>query len=298
MMPSPIAESPAREAASSQGDPAPAPVHSPLAQDSVIPTPLVAPTPESEAAPTSPQGYVPPPLLDSAAVGPGGFTDEVDELPQPQVIRDPSFVQPESTETEGYQPMLDPKAPGEEMVESPVEEAFAELPVEAATPVPELQVEAATAEPQVAPTVTDAPVEIAITERGDAVPEVVSVQPVTPTEPVGEAASYFDLPVQEEPILVPPVVEANTLVGGASAPIPQEQSRGLDSAGDVTPPHRMPTPQPSAPGASIYPIPVYDVHEVWGGAPRKDAEGQRSTISSMNGDASHRSRASSIRFVS
>jgi hypothetical protein len=87
------------------------------------------------------------------------------------------------------------------------------------------------------------------------------------------------------------------LAGGVSTPVPQEQSRGLDHAGDVAPPHRMPTPPPSAPGASIYPMPVYDVHEVWGGAPQKDAEEQRS-IPSMNGDASHRSRASSIRFVS
>ena len=302
-VPSPIAESPAREAESSQADPAPAPAPapapSPLAQDPVIPTPPTAPTPEPEAAPTSPQGYVPPPLLDSSAVGPGGFTDDVDELPQPQVIRDPSFVQPEPTETEGNPPVLGTEAVGEEMVESPVEETFAERMVEATAPEPEPQVEVVEVGPQVAPVVADAPAEVVVAERAVAVTdvqEVVSTQPVTPAEPVGEAASYFNLPVQEDPMLVTPAAEATTVEGGA---IPQEQSRGLDHEEGIIPPRGMstPPPQPLAPATSIYPMPVYDVHEVWGGASRKDAEEQRSTIPSMNGDASIKSRASSIRFV-
>jgi len=309
-VPSPIAESPAREAASSQGDPASAsaPVPSPLAQDPVIAAPLAVSTPESEVAPTSPQGYVPPPLLDSSAVGPGGFTDEVDELPQPQVIRDPSFIQPEPTEAERYQPILVTEASSGDMVDSPVEETFAErLEATASVPVvPEPQVETTADE------LTDAPAEVAVTERAVAVSdiqEVVPTQPTTPAEPVGEAASYFNLPAQEEPIPAPPVVEerteafetaveAITLVGGVSASIPQEQTRDLDHAGGIiTPPHRMtPPPQQSARAASIYPIPVYDVHEVWGGASRVDAEEQKSTIPSMNGDASLGSRASSIRL--
>jgi hypothetical protein len=322
-IPSPIPESPAREAESSQGDPvpAPAPVHSPLAQAPVVASPLVVPTPESELAPTSPQGYVPPPLVDSAAVGPGAFTDDPDELPQPQVIRDPSFIQPESSDEHQQVPVAE--APAEEIVESPVVEYFTDRPVRTDTPeaiVPEPQVEAVVAEPQVEPVVTETPAEIAVTERAVAVPvaqELVPTQPTTPTQPatpaqpatpVGEAASYFYPPVHDEVIgpqgveepteVFRTAVEANTLGGSMPVPIPQERNRGIDQTEAIIPtPRRMPTPPPeqSAPAAVIYPMPVYDVHEVWGGASRKHGE---ETRSSMNGDASHRSDDSSIRLVS
>jgi hypothetical protein len=139
--------------------------------------------------------------------------------------------------------------------------------------------------------------------------EVVPTQPATPVSHVGEAASYFNLPAQnEEPIGIPQVareptetfqvaVESNVL--GSSEEAPQEQSRGLGQTDVFVPPRMMSTPPPeqSAPAAAIYPMPVYNVHEVWGGFPHKDSEEPKSTIPSMNGDASARSRASSIRLV-
>lgn len=102
--PSPIAESPAREyAATHSGPPVPR-ATSPLSQpDNVasasqqlgVEANIVAPVLASEpdAIPTSPQDYIPPPVIDSTATGPGGFTDNPDDLPQPQIIDDP-FVPP------------------------------------------------------------------------------------------------------------------------------------------------------------------------------------------------------------
>lgn len=320
-IPSPIAESPAREAASSEGDPLPAPASSsasgpsPLAQAPLITSTVKAPVPETELTPTSPQGYVPPPLLDSSAVGPGAFTDDPDELPQPQVIQDPSLVQPEPTKESPQVLVVDPPVEDSEaLVESPVEESFPELAVEAAHPpetvVPESEVEPVVVEPQVEAVVAEpqVPVEVAVIERAVQVPvtqEVAPVQPATPAEPVGEAASYFNLPVQEEVIGVPPqpeeskiAVEEKTLGGGVGFPIPHEQSRALDQTEVFTPsPRSMSTPLPEQlASVPVYPVPVYDVHEVWGGAAHKHGEEPRSTMTTMNGYGSPRTIDSSIRM--
>jgi hypothetical protein len=262
--------------------------------------------------------------MDSAAVGPGAFTDEPDELPQPQVIRDPSFVQAESTEgapvaeapveevvSEGpvEEAIGDPsfiqaestEGPAEAMIgevvsESPVSEAFPERPFETAAS------EVVDPEPQVEAVAMEAPVESAVTDRAVEIPvagELAISQPATPVEPVGEAASYFNLPVQEDAVEAPmealeTPVEVYTLGDGTQAPVPQQQSRGFYPTGGIITPRRMPTPPPeqSAPAATVYPMPVYDVHEVWGGVTRKDSEEARSTIPSMNG---HPSQTSSIR---
>jgi len=85
--PSPIAESPAREAAAMQEALGP----SPLAQSSSTDqsTNVGAPTVEEQ---TSPTGYVPPPVLDSTVGNPGAFTDDPDILPQTQTVLDPYAV--------------------------------------------------------------------------------------------------------------------------------------------------------------------------------------------------------------
>ena len=319
--PSPIAESPAREAASSQGDFIPPVVQSPLAQDPVVASPietLTSDQPAAEAVPTSPQGYVPPPLLDSSAVGPGGFTDEPDELPQPQVIVDPSLAQPESTPEDAPVPQVladEVLTENAVVVESPVEEAFAERPFEATAPEPQAEVvsetlvdTAVTQEASGEVTVEERAVEErTVEERAVEVPVAQDVVPPRPATPVGEAASYFNLPVQGgETVGVPQAVEAHTEAfrtvaetgypGGATeVPIPEEQTRGYDSVEAITsPPRAIPTPPPerTAPPASVYPIPVYDVHEVWRDPSRMDGEEQKSTIPSMNGDASSRSVSS------
>lgn len=95
--PSPIAESPAREAAAFQEALGP----SPLAQSTTdnLPddqrSPEVAPTVEEQ---TSPTGYVPPPVLDSTVGNPGAFTDDPDILPQPETVVDPYAAPPPQEE--------------------------------------------------------------------------------------------------------------------------------------------------------------------------------------------------------
>ena len=89
--PSPIAESPAREAAAIQSE---ALGPSPLAQQTTSSEDAAKPNDGDLAQPaveeqTSPTGYVPPPLVNSSAGNPGAFTDDLEELPQPQVVRDP-----------------------------------------------------------------------------------------------------------------------------------------------------------------------------------------------------------------
>lgn len=92
--PSPIAESPAREAAASQELPpvGPSPLSRSLAEQNLAP-------PQRDSPASSDYGsgaYVHPPLIDSnvAGLGPGAFTDELDDLPQHQSIRDPSIRDP------------------------------------------------------------------------------------------------------------------------------------------------------------------------------------------------------------
>lgn len=249
-------------------------------------------------------------------MGPGAFTDDPDELPQPQVIQDPSLVQPEPTKEPPQVLVVDPPVEDSEaLVESPVEESFPELAVEAAPPpetvVPESEVEPVVVEPQVEAVVAEpqVPVEVAVIERAVEVPvtqEVAPAQPATPAEPVGEAASYFNLPVQEEVIRVPPqpeeskiAVEEKTLGGGVGFPIPHEQSRALDQTEVFTPsPRSMSTPLPEQlASVPVYPVPVYDMHEVWGGAAHKHGEEPRSTMTTMNGYGSPRTIDSSIRLV-
>ena len=84
--PSPIAESPLREAAA-------------LAQETVGPSPLAQPIPSSEVVPPThlpsveeaqnPTGYIPPPVIDPAVGSPGAFTDTVapvEEIHPPPVV--------------------------------------------------------------------------------------------------------------------------------------------------------------------------------------------------------------------
>lgn len=86
---------------------------------------VTVPSPETTSLPSTPLEYVPPPLIDSTAVGPGFFIDDIDELPQPQAVRDPSLFQTQATKgpTETPQPPSHKLEAGAEhgILESPVD---------------------------------------------------------------------------------------------------------------------------------------------------------------------------------
>lgn len=101
--PSPIAESPAREAAAMQSEVL---GPSPLGQQTTTSEDVAMPPEGDTSLPavvdqTSPTGYVPPPLVDSSEGNPGAFTDDLDDLPQPTVVRDP--YAPVASETNNNQ---------------------------------------------------------------------------------------------------------------------------------------------------------------------------------------------------
>lgn len=75
-IPTPIAESPAREAEATREVVA----RSPLVQADAAAPPIVE-SPKDE--------FVPPPTIDSTAGNPGAFTDIIDTIPQPSVAKDP-----------------------------------------------------------------------------------------------------------------------------------------------------------------------------------------------------------------
>ncbi|KAF8076962.1 hypothetical protein FPV67DRAFT_1715819 [Lyophyllum atratum] len=295
--PSPIAESPARERAASEDlDDAPTLDPSPLAQLPVTATPTDEAESEQSApeiTQTSPvQEYTPPPLIDSTAVGPGGFTDEPDELPQSVTIRDPSFIQPDSTDGhDSTAPVTEPEQPATPPVE-PVAVPYTPEPI-----------------------------------ASEPLPEPATPEPVTPPPGLAGAGvhSYFDIPVQEEPFEDPeltaqpreeyrqadddedvfrvpapvePVPETNEVqqeeIFRPRTPAPDDEE---PQPAPQMPAPRMPTPAPEPavllPAAPAYPLQPFDYHsgqEVWGGiAHGPDDESKRG----MNGNAS---TASSIRM--
>ena len=88
--PSPIAESPLREAAAEAQEAAgPSPLAKPITSPEVVPPTL---PPAVEETTQSPTGYIPPPVTDSTAGNPGAYTDVTDDLPQPDVAQDPQAV--------------------------------------------------------------------------------------------------------------------------------------------------------------------------------------------------------------
>ena len=87
--PSPIAESPLREAAAeAQEATGPSPLAKPITSPEIVP-PTLPPTVEETQSPT---GYIPPPVIDSSAGNPGAYTDVTDDLPQPDIAQDPQAV--------------------------------------------------------------------------------------------------------------------------------------------------------------------------------------------------------------
>ncbi|KAG6868116.1 hypothetical protein C0993_007494 [Termitomyces sp. T159_Od127] len=111
----PITQSPLQLPPKQPSIPSPIPESPVQTSDSIFPattaveqSPLAQTTTASEP-PTATQEYTPPPLIDSTAVGPGGFTDDPDSLPKSQPIRDPSLFQPDSTD--GHEPLASVTVP-------------------------------------------------------------------------------------------------------------------------------------------------------------------------------------------
>lgn len=121
-IPTPISESPSREAEATQRD---IKGPSPLAQqDTVLDIPpveavIAAPVQPAAEEATSPTGYIPPPVVDSSVGNPGAFTDDPEALPQPDVVVDP------------YAPTNTGPATVEAPVAEPKEETSAPPPFEA-----------------------------------------------------------------------------------------------------------------------------------------------------------------------
>ena len=284
--PSPIAESPARENEATKDDSPPIAL-SPLSQSQDV-----APSaPEPEATEASPEGYTPPPLIDSTATGPGGFTDDVDLLPQPQVVQDPFAPQapgdpsPPADDVENPSVVPGP-APVVTLEPEPalIPEAVALVPTQPATPEPDLALPVAN-EPQ----------------------ELVPL-PVTP-----EPNSYFDIPVVDEPIdNLPPSppfkptdgiqqADENPFLAEPSPIVPAETSRQIPFDVPFHPQTQsepsMPQPDYNPPVISpsgIFPLPIplsmpsfesSNTQDPWGGVTTKPIDGFN-TRSIANGDPS------------
>ncbi|KDR84299.1 hypothetical protein GALMADRAFT_220086 [Galerina marginata CBS 339.88] len=97
MLPSPVAESPAREAEATQQETVGVSAPAPHGTQSIEKAELIQLAPPSvehgnEGKPEQTVGpirYIPPAVIDSSAGNPGAFTDYVETLPQPNVIVDP-----------------------------------------------------------------------------------------------------------------------------------------------------------------------------------------------------------------
>ncbi|KAG5339845.1 hypothetical protein C0989_003302 [Termitomyces sp. Mn162] len=65
---------------------------------------------QSAASPVQEDAYTAPPVLNTGAVGPGGFTDNLDDIPPSQPIRDPSQLQSDSDGHDALAPAPAPAA--------------------------------------------------------------------------------------------------------------------------------------------------------------------------------------------
>lgn len=197
-IPTPIAESPAREAEATQ-------------REAVGPSPLVqAASTDGEAAPlveapaaapaqdlTSPTTYVPPPLIDSSAGNPGAFTDILDTIPQPDVVKDP-YASTNTGRSHAPSVVEEPQA----VVESPQH-----IVAEESAPVPEYS------PPPVIDSAAGNPG--AFTDAADALPQPVAVRdPIVDSRPEPGPTPA----VTEDPVVVEAAVEAKE--EPADAPLP------------------------------------------------------------------------------
>ena len=262
--PSPIAESPLREAAAEAQEAAgPSPLAKPITPPEVVPPTLPPPVEETQ----SPTGYIPPPVIDSTAGNPGAFTDVTDDLPQPDIAQDPQAVA---------------VAP----VEPPVDPATINAPEPAE---PATTTEALVDEPTsyFGKPMTESIKDFEPVDDADNTPEVSEVVPananiISPEphhEQNGEAAEYSHgdvIPTTEEVVpenanVVPPEPD----LGHREEPAAHHDD---DAVPVVTEPKKQEEPQEKSEPVSIaapvavssYDLPSYSLNfgserEIWGG---------------------------------
>ncbi|KAF9535176.1 hypothetical protein CPB83DRAFT_831235 [Crepidotus variabilis] len=285
--PSPIAESPMREAAAQQTEiigPSPlakAATNSTTYEGSTEPTKVEEAPATSPGEQSSPSGYVPPPVVSSTAGNPGAFTDDLDDLPQSQAVVDPYATLAEETTA----PEPEHAAPANEEPSKPVEEE------------PSKAVEAPVMEPStsyfdkpIAESMTSADSPPAhhtvVTPEFAEVAQVipVAVVPVETTEPApeGEAASYYR--------------------GDSDAPAPEPHHEETKPTAPVTQPQPQSQTErsvaPSAPTFGAAVMPSYDnpSYNVWAGSNPAAAVPIVMPVPVIAEQYSHQSEASSLKL--
>ncbi|KAF8967511.1 hypothetical protein BDZ97DRAFT_1755936 [Flammula alnicola] len=277
-VPTPIAESPAREAEATQQETV---GPSPLAQQTVVATQpsesTIAASPEpvqpavatEQERATSPIGYVPPPVIDSSVGNPGAFTDDPEALPQPDVVKDPYAA---SNTGPPPPPAEEQTTTSAEFVPPPVVDssagnpgAFTEEPATLPQPEvvqdPDAAINTAPPPPAEAHAVEEHVVEEHVVEARE--------EPVTAAieAPVLEqTVSYFDKPMAESMLDFDPTehvptefveaADANTSIA-APAPIPEVKPQEPDyEQGEAASYYRgepsMPIAEPHQPAADEY----------------------------------------------
>ena len=254
--PSPIAESPVREAAALQPEAAgPSPLTQQTETAEADPTAAVVTSPESAPAAaeeaTSPVGYIPPPVIDSTVGNPGAFTDDPDALPQTETVFDPYAA----TNTTGRS-----AAPS-------VREAEPKAAETEAAPAP--QVEAPTLEPSdsyfdkpIAESmksddslVLQAPGFAEAVEEHAAIPPLQDAHEEEVDHTKGEAAEYY----KGDPPM--PVAEPHR----AEEHVDEEQHEQTQEVqAEKAQPVHQPTPRFGAAVMPSYDLPSYNQQEVWG----------------------------------
>ena len=296
--PSPIAESPLREAAAeAQEAVRPSPLAQPIASPEVVPPTLPPPVEETQ----SPTGYIPPPVIDSTVGNPGAFTDITDDLPQPDIARDPQAVAPVEPQVEPA--ALNPPEPAAEP-EAVLTEALVDEPTSYFN------------EPMTESVKDFEPVDHTdnTPEPSEAVPANTNV--ISP-EPHHEAAEYYRGDVIPTTVEVVPEPE-NTNVVFPEPDLGQREepeSHVYDDGPVVTEVERQEEPQVQQKSEPVLipvpvPVPNYDMpsypmnlgseREVWGG--EQDHDGYPSSVPVVNPSSEdvekvEGSPAPSIRFV-
>ncbi|KAK2463729.1 hypothetical protein APHAL10511_004222 [Amanita phalloides] len=220
--PSPISESPSREAAASQEEsgPPPAAAKSPLSQE-------VKPT-NTESQPLAQLTQQQQPL--SAAAGPGAFLDDVDDLPSSDPIPDPFAPAARPTETsggpvEGEGAPQDPEHASSQLEALPTQRQLQQPPAERA-PSEGTQ----PTEPSLIPTAHNS--SELLVARGDEDGQQDGSAPIPIPQHRGTFFEHLKSSPEEEGIVPPPQMEGPHIQ--ISAPVPPHEEQA-----PTTPPSRQ-----------------------------------------------------------
>ena len=322
-IPTPISESPSREAEATQRDIlGPSPLTQKDTALDIPPVEAVVAAPVQPAAEEaiSPTGYIPPPVVDSSVGNPGAFTDDPEALPQPDVVLDP------------YAPTNTGPATVEAPVAEPKEENSAPPPFEA----PAMEHSSSYFDKPLVESIMDFDPVDGPSEFSAAVIENTAIDPApthvehetvqepdhaqdehqAPQEPSyehGEAASYYrgdpSIPIAEPH----PVAASTSEEHHHEGPVPVEQERTHAAvpsfSTSVMPSFDLPTYVSQEPNWGGLPQHDYKSPDIWIPPHQQEDEEHRSYHGVMpipipmagsasgNGNASYHSKAPSIRCV-